>query len=52
MRRLWAAVVLVVAGACGVPADSQPRPIPDDRVPFDLLSPNAGPPAGPSTSTP
>jgi hypothetical protein len=23
-----------------VPTDAQPRPIPDDRVPFDLLNPN------------
>jgi hypothetical protein len=49
MRRLGAAVLALVlaAAACGVPTDSEPRPIPDDRVPFDLLSPDAGPP--PST---
>jgi hypothetical protein len=43
VRRLWAAVVLVVAVGCGVPTDADPRPITDDRVPFDLLSPDAGP---------
>ena len=43
MRRLWAAAVLVVAMACGVPTDDEPRPIPDDRVPFELLSPDPGP---------
>jgi hypothetical protein len=52
VRRLWVALVLVLAGACGVPTDSEPRPIPDDRVPFDLLSPDAGAAGGPSTSRP
>jgi hypothetical protein len=52
VRRLWAAVVLVLAGACGVPTDSNPRPIPDDRVPFDLLSPDPGPPGTSSTTRP
>ena len=45
MKRLCAALALVLATACGVPTDGHPRPIPDDRVPFDLLSPDAGPPA-------
>ena len=40
-RRLWrAAVALLLAAACGVPTDAEPRPIPDDRVPFDLLNRN------------
>ena len=51
MRRLCAALALLVAGACGVPTDSEPRTIPDDRVPFDLLSPDAGSPVTSSTST-
>jgi hypothetical protein len=52
VRRVCAALVLLLAGACGVPTDPDPRPIPDDRVPFDLLSPDAGSPSPPSTSTP
>lgn len=45
-RRLWcAAAVLVLAAGCGVPVDARPRPIPDDRVPFDLLDPDLRPPA-------
>lgn len=40
MTRGWLAVVVapaVLAVACGVPTDHQPRPIPADRVPFGLL---------------
>ena len=39
MRRfvLRAALIALVATGCGVPTDSAPRPIPDDRVPFGLL---------------
>jgi hypothetical protein len=40
-RRLWrAAAALLLSVACGVPTDAEPRSIPDDRVPFDLLNPN------------
>jgi hypothetical protein len=47
MRRLF--VVLTLCGAlgataCGLPKDSAPRQIADDKVPFELL--------GPSTTTP
>lgn len=38
----WRRVVglpLLVAVGCGVPADSGPRRIPPDKVPFDLLEP-------------
>ena len=44
-RSLAAAVTaLLLAAACGVPTDAQPRPLPHDRVPFDLLSPELAPP--------
>jgi len=35
------AIALVASSAlsCGVPRDDRPRPIADDRVPFDLLDP-------------
>ena len=38
--------------ACGVPTDDHPRPIPDERVPFDLLDPAPAPtaPASPDGS--
>jgi hypothetical protein len=38
-RRLLLGAVLagVLVTGCGVPTDSAPRPIPDDRVPFGLL---------------
>lgn len=38
---LRAALLSLVAVACGVPTDSDPRAIPDDRVPFGLLDPEA-----------
>lgn len=40
---LGAAVLSVAALACGVPTDSDPRAIPDDRVPFGLLDPDTPP---------
>ena len=45
MKRLATLLVLVVfLTACGLPSDSGPRQIADDKVPFELL--------GPSTTTP
>ena len=35
-------LALVLGTACGVPVDRHARPIPDDRVPFDLLDPTLG----------
>ena len=46
-RPLVAAVVLVLAAACGVPTDGAPRQLPADRVPFDLLDPQLAPPSTP-----
>jgi spore germination protein GerM len=40
----------VAAVACGVPADDQARPIPDDALPFDLSPPVSG--DQPATSGP
>ena len=51
-RLLRLAAVWLLAASCGVPTDGQPRPIADDRVPFDLLDPRPAttttlvPPAG------
>jgi hypothetical protein len=52
-RRWWlvaavVAAVLAVAGACGVPPEDEPRAIPDEQVPDDLLqeSPTTVPEAG------
>jgi hypothetical protein len=36
---LMAVIGLLALTACGVPADSSPRPIPAEDVPFDLLEP-------------
>lgn len=36
---LVTAVLPFLALACGVPIDAEPRPIPDERVPFGLLDP-------------
>jgi spore germination protein GerM len=45
MRRIVILLAVVLAlGACGLPSDSSPRQIADDKVPFELL--------GPSTTTP
>lgn len=46
MRRVvvLAVGVLLVVAACGISNDGAPRPIADDKVPFELL--------GPSTTTP
>jgi hypothetical protein len=45
MRRLMMLLTLgVLLVACGLPSDSAPRQIADDKVPFELL--------GPSTTTP
>src|SRR5260370_29453950 len=44
-RVLLLALVLAAAGACGLPSDSQPRQIPDDKVPFELLGPSTTSPA-------
>lgn len=45
MKRLITVVALVLlVTACGLPSDSSPRQIADDKVPFELL--------GPSTTTP
>jgi hypothetical protein len=45
MRRLITLLALgLVVTACGLPSDSAPRQIADDKVPFELL--------GPSTTTP
>lgn len=47
MRRtsyLGPVLVILVAVACGVPTDRQPRPIPRDKVPRELFDP-ARPPA-------
>ena len=59
-RAPWrAGAVLLLAVACGVPTDGDPRQIPADRVPFDLLNPQLTPATtlplpvpAPSTSTP
>ena len=37
-----------MAVGCGVPTDDSPRPIPDDRVPFELLDPAPIPTTTPS----
>ena len=37
-------VLALLVTACGLPSDSAPRQIADDKVPFELL--------GPSTTTP
>lgn len=42
-------VVAAVTVGCGVPTDGSPRPIPDDRVPFELLDPAPIPTTTPST---
>ena len=49
-RPAGAALVLValLAAGCGVPTDAQPRPIPGDRVPFELLDPEPIPTSTPS----
>lgn len=49
-RRAWAAaaaagLLLVVASGCGVPTESRPGLLPDDRVPAALSSPPPHPPA-------
>lgn len=51
-RLLRAVAALTLAAGCGVPVDANPRPIPDDRVPFDLLNPGPAPPTGPAPSPP
>jgi hypothetical protein len=51
-RRAIATALLLLAGACGVPTDRAPRPIPADRVPFDLLDRQVTPPAPAPVSTP
>jgi hypothetical protein len=50
--RLAAVVVAAatVATGCGVPLDDGPRPIPDERVPFELLDPAPIPTTPPSTA--
>ena len=45
-----AALLALVTLYCGVPTDSEPRAIPDDRVPFGLLDP-APAPATPAAVT-
>lgn len=47
---LGAVVIALVAVACGVPTDHQPRPIPRDRVPLELFDP-APPPTTASGAT-
>jgi spore germination protein GerM len=42
MRRLLAVVALVGLGACGVQADSEPKPIAARDLPAELLDPNPG----------
>jgi hypothetical protein len=39
------ALLLTAAVACGLPSDSQPRQIADDKVPFELLGPSTTSPA-------
>lgn len=42
MRRLRLPAIAIVAllgGSCGVPRDAHPRPIANDKVPFELLDP-------------
>jgi hypothetical protein len=45
-------VVALGAGSCGVPRDGHPRPIADDRVPFELLDPTPATTAAVTTSVP
>ncbi len=45
-----AVLCLLALAACGVPADSSPRAIPSDDVPFDLLEPGETVPV--TTTTP
>jgi hypothetical protein len=46
------ALLAVVASACGVPTDDQPRTASPDAVPFRLLDPEAGVPTTTTTTTP
>ena len=43
VRWVVSVTALLLSAACGVPTDASPRPIPTDRVPFDLLSPGSAP---------
>src|SRR5438552_1959523 len=46
MRRVVVLVLTLAAvAACGLPSDSQPRQIADDKVPFELLGPSTTSPA-------
>jgi hypothetical protein len=46
------AVVALGAASCGVPHDDHPRPIADDRVPFELLDPTPATSVVVATSVP
>jgi hypothetical protein len=53
MKRAYVPFIALLAlllASCGVPADSKPRPIPDNQVPFDLLAPSTTSP--PATTAP
>ena len=46
MRRVvFLVLTLAAVAACGLPSDSQPRQIADDKVPFELLGPSTTSPA-------
>lgn len=50
MRARTVVLALAVSGVgCGVPTDEGPRPIPHDRVPFELLDPAPIPTTPPGT---
>lgn len=51
-RSVALVLVTLLAAACGVPTDDEPRPIADERVPFGLLDPAATGNATPGTSGP
>lgn len=44
-----AALLCALTLACGIPTDSEPRPLAADRVPFGLLDPNPTPSSTPAS---
>ena len=54
MKRVLLVVVALfaVVSACGIPSDSAPRQIADDKVPFGLLGPTTTTPANPASGGP
>jgi hypothetical protein len=46
------AFVALLSASCGVPRDSHPRPISDDKVPFELLDPRPATTAPVTTPVP